>query len=186
MGSPINAENTNNSCNTDKRLKIQDSPSHLGPTPAGRSWWQTDCEPESKWRTHPLQRRTKLGKKNSPKPLNGTASLGAWGEIIRRRLLFFIFCEQPLDKLSQLGFVLGQGGRLVDFVGGQNKGTSGDKEENEDKFVHQYRSYSETDSKFKAIFSFFPTWSRCCQPESWPGVGQDQGWARCPRLRETS
>ena len=81
-----------------------------------------------------------MGKKNSPKPLNGTASLGAWGEIIRRRLLFFIFCEQPLDKLSQLGFVLGQGGRLVDFVGGQNKGTSGDKEENEDKFVHQYCS----------------------------------------------
>ena len=55
------------------------------------------------------------------------------GEIIRRRLLFFIFCEQPLDKLSQLGFVLGQGGRLVDFVGGQNKGTSGEKGENEDK-----------------------------------------------------
>ena len=46
---------------------------------------------------------------------------------------FFIFCEQPLDKLSQLGFVLGQGGRLVDFVGGQNKGTSGDKGENEEK-----------------------------------------------------
>ena len=41
----------------------------------------------------------------------------------------------------------------MDFVGGQNKGTSGDKEENEDKFVHQYRSYSETDSKFKAFFS---------------------------------
>ena len=109
------------------------------------------------------------------------------GKLLDGDYFFFIFCEQPLDKLSQLGFVLGQGGRLVDFVGGQNKGTSGDKEENEDKFVHQYRSYSETDSKFKAFFfHFFPTWSRCCQPESWPGVGQDQGWARCPRLRETS
>ena len=74
------------------------------------------------------------------------------GKLLDGDYFFLIFCEQPLDKLSQLGFVLGQGGRLVDFVGGQNKGTSGDKEENEDKFVHQYRSYSETDSKFKAIF----------------------------------
>ena len=77
---------------------------------------------------------------NSPKPLNGTASLGAWGKLLDGDYFFFIFCEQPLDKLSQLGFVLGQGSRLVDFVGGQNKGTSGDKEENEDKFFYQYCS----------------------------------------------
>ena len=87
-----------------------------------------------------VAKENKVGKEKLTKTFEWNGLAWCLGEIIRRRLLFFIFCEQPLDKLSQLGFVLGQGGRLVDFVGGQNKGTSGDKEENEDKFVHQYCS----------------------------------------------
>ena len=93
--------------NTD--VMIESSPSRLDPQQVWRSSLQTDCEPESKWRTHPLQRRTKLGKKNSPKPLNGTASLGAWGEIIRRRLLFFYILWTTSWQAQPIGICLGAG-----------------------------------------------------------------------------
>ena len=92
------------------------------------------------------------------------------GKLLDGDYFFFIFCEQPLDKLSQLGFVLGQGGRLVDFVGGQNKGTSGDKEENEDKFSI-FPTQRQTQN-LKQFFHFFPLGAGVASQKAGQGWGK--------------